>query len=40
MALAERIKLVRKIEDLRGSTVITYLTTMRQNVPGVMEPFR
>jgi membrane-bound ClpP family serine protease len=36
MALAERIQLVRTIEEMRGSTVITYLTTMRQNVPGVI----
>ncbi len=33
MGLNERIKLIKTIEELRGSTVICFLTSLRQNVP-------
>jgi hypothetical protein len=36
MALHERIALIRKIEELRGSSVICFLTSLRQNVPSLI----
>jgi Serine dehydrogenase proteinase len=33
MGLTERVSLIRKIEELRGSTVMCFLTSLRQNVP-------
>jgi len=33
MGLNERILLIKKIEELRGSTVMCFLTSLRQNVP-------
>jgi hypothetical protein len=33
MGLTERIALIRKIEELRGSTVMCFLTGLQQNVP-------
>lgn len=33
MGFQERIGLIKKIEELRGSTVICFLTSLRQNVP-------
>jgi hypothetical protein len=36
MGLNERIALVKKIEELRGSTVICFLTSVRQNVVSVI----
>jgi hypothetical protein len=33
MGFAERITLIKKIEELRGSTVLCFLTSLRQNVP-------
>jgi hypothetical protein len=36
MSLVKRIELINKIEKLRGSTVICYLTSLRQNVAGIM----
>lgn len=32
----ERLTLIKRIQDLRGSRVICYLTSLRPNVPGVM----
>jgi hypothetical protein len=36
MAFADRLPLIKKIEDLRGSKVICYLTSLRPGVPGQM----
>ena len=36
MAFANRLPLIRKIEELRGSKVICYLTSLRPGVPGQM----
>lgn len=36
MSLDARIDLIRKLEELRGSTVICYLTSLRQNVPAII----
>ncbi len=36
MGLTERIALIRKIEEIRGSTVICFLTGLQQNVPSVI----
>lgn len=36
MALADRGNLIKRIEGLRGSSVICFLTSLRPNVPGVM----
>src|SRR5208282_5342608 len=36
MGLPERIGLIRKIEEIRGSTVICFLTSLRQNVPSAI----
>src|SRR5260370_38211609 len=36
MALAERVVLIRQIEQMRGSAVICYLTSMRPNVNAQM----
>lgn len=36
MAFADRLPLIKKIEDLRGSKVICYLTSLRQGVPAQM----
>ena len=36
MGFGERIALIKKIESIRGSSVITYLTSLRQNVPAQM----
>ncbi len=36
MAFADRLPLIRKIEELRGSKVICYLTSLRPGVPGQM----
>src|SRR5439155_19831876 len=36
MGLTERIGLIRKIEQIRGSTVICFLTGLRQNVPSAI----
>jgi len=33
MPLKERVALIKKIEEIRGSTVISFLTSLRQNVP-------
>lgn len=33
MGFAERITLIKKIEELRGSAVLCFLTSLRQNVP-------
>lgn len=33
MGQTERIALIKKIEELRGSTVLCFLTSLRQNVP-------
>src|SRR5262245_56037166 len=37
MAFADRLPLIKKIEELRGSTVICYLTSLRPGVPGQMD---
>jgi len=36
MALTERMAFIKEIEKIRGSTVITFLTSVRQNVPGII----
>ncbi|MCU0293344.1 MAG: hypothetical protein MUF10_15355, partial [Thermoanaerobaculaceae bacterium] len=36
MGTDSRLKLIRHIEKMRGSRLICYLTTLRQNVPGQM----
>ena len=36
MGLNERIALIKKIEEIRGSTVICFLTSLRQNVPSII----
>jgi len=36
MSVETRLKLIRQIERMRGSRMICYLTTLRQNVPGQM----
>ena len=36
MGLAERAALIERIENLRGSTVFTFLTSLRQNVVGMI----
>lgn len=36
MAYTDRIKLIQQIEQMRGSRVICYLTSLRQGVPGQM----
>jgi hypothetical protein len=36
MAYTDRLPLIRRIQELRGSTVISYLTSLRPNVPGLM----
>ena len=36
MALKERIALIKKIEELRGSTVLCFLTSIRENVMSVI----
>jgi hypothetical protein len=36
MSFADRLPLIKKIEDLRGSKVICYLTSLRPGVPGQM----
>ena len=36
MSLTERIALIRKIEEIRGSTVICFLTGLQQNVPSAI----
>jgi len=36
MGLTERIALIRKIEEIRGSTVICFLTGLQQNVPSAI----
>lgn len=36
MAFENRIPLIKKIQDLRGSTVICYLTSLRPNAPAQM----
>jgi hypothetical protein len=36
MPLQERVKLIEKIEAIRGSKVICFLTSLRQNVPGMI----
>jgi hypothetical protein len=36
MALAERVALIKKIEEVRGSNVICFLTSLRPNVPGII----
>jgi hypothetical protein len=36
MAFAERLPLIKKLEELRGSKVICYLTSLRPGVPGQM----
>jgi hypothetical protein len=36
MGLNERTALVKRIQDLRGSSVICFLTSVRQNVPGII----
>ena len=33
MGLSERVAIIKKIEELRGSTVMCFLTSLRQNVP-------
>src|SRR5262249_27152941 len=33
MGFTERIEVIKKIEALRGSTVVCFLTSLRQNVP-------
>jgi hypothetical protein len=37
MAYADRLPLIKKIEELRDSKVICYLTSLRPNVPGQMD---
>jgi len=34
MSVAERKTLIKRIEEIRGSSVICFLTSLRQNVPG------
>ena len=36
MPLVERVGLIKRIQNLRGSTLISYLTSLRPNVTGVM----
>src|SRR5437660_1770049 len=36
MAFADRLPLIKKIEELRNSKVICYLTSLRPGVPGQM----
>lgn len=36
MGLKERVSLIKKIEQLRGSQVVAFLTSLRPNVPGVI----
>ena len=36
MGLNERVALIKKIEQLRGSSVISFLTSLRPNVPGAI----
>ncbi len=36
MPIKKRLELISKIEKLRGSSVICFLTTLRPNVPGQM----
>lgn len=36
MTFEERLRLIRRIQELRGSTVISFLTSLRPNVPGQM----
>src|SRR5262245_59771697 len=36
MAFADRIPLIQKLEQLRGSKVICYLTSLREGVPAQM----
>ncbi|MCL4190097.1 MAG: hypothetical protein KJZ87_00015 [Thermoguttaceae bacterium] len=36
MSRSERLKLIRRIEELRDSTVLCYLTSLRSNVPSQM----
>lgn len=36
MAYADRLPLIKKIEQLRGSKVVCYLTSLRQGSPGTM----
>jgi hypothetical protein len=37
MAFADRLKVIRQIEEIRGSRVICYLTSLRPNVPAPLE---
>src|SRR5581483_4713820 len=34
--MEDRVALIREIESIRGSSVICYLTSLRQNVPGII----
>jgi hypothetical protein len=36
MSRPDRVKLIKQIEEMRGSTVLCYLTSLRQNVPSQM----
>jgi len=36
MGLTQRIALIKKIEELRGSTVMCFLTSVRENVMSVI----
>ena len=36
MALADRVELIKRLEKLRGSSVISFLTSLRPNVPSQM----
>ena len=38
MSVAERKTLIKRIEEIRGSSVICFLTSLRQNVPGQIVP--
>jgi ClpP class serine protease len=37
MAFVDRLQLIKKIEEMRGSRVICYLTSLRPGVPAAME---